>query len=89
MIQVLATHKTCTTIKSIYACQFQQTSNIGNHVSFKEVLDRLLLIVSYPVRQMLTKDTSPYPTVLVANTCSLLATIVSELAATATGLEVK
>lgn len=59
-----------------------------NHVSFKEVLDRLLMIVSYPVRQMLMQDQASYPTVLVANTCSLLSTIVSELAATATGLEV-
>ena len=57
-------------------------------MSFKEVLDRLLMIVSYPVRQQLLNETSPYPGVLVANTCSLLSTIVSELAATATGLEV-
>ena len=61
----------------------------GSHVSFKEVLDRLLMIVSYPVRQQLCCETSPYPSVLVANTCALLATIVSELAATATGLEVR
>ena len=46
------------------------------------------MIVSYPVRQHLVNETSPYPSVLVANTCSLLSTIVSELAATATGLEV-
>ncbi|KAL4230611.1 E3 ubiquitin-protein ligase mycbp2 [Mactra antiquata] len=65
-----------------------ETSGIGNsHISFKEVLDRLLLVVSYPVRQALVQSTSPYPSVLVANTCSLLSTIVSELAATATGLE--
>ncbi|XP_053398701.1 E3 ubiquitin-protein ligase MYCBP2-like isoform X4 [Mercenaria mercenaria] len=65
-----------------------ETSGIGrSHISFKEVLDRLLMIVSYPVRQTLIKDQSPYPSVLVANTCSLLSTIVSELAATATGLE--
>ena len=46
------------------------------------------MIVSYPVRQQLVHESSPYPSVLVANTCSLLSTIVSELAATATGLEV-
>ena len=67
-----------------------QTSGIGNsHIAFKEVLDRLLMIVSYPVRQALIRDESPYPSVLVANTCSLLSTIVSELATTATGLEVR
>ena len=66
-----------------------QSSGIGtSHISFKEVLDRLLMIVSYPVRQMLAQDPASYPTVLVANTCSLLSTIISELAATATGLEV-
>lgn len=66
-----------------------QSSGIGtSHISFKEVLDRLLMIVSYPVRQMLVQDQALYPGVLVANTCSLLSTIVSELAATATGLEV-
>ncbi|XP_052792731.1 E3 ubiquitin-protein ligase MYCBP2-like isoform X2 [Mya arenaria] len=63
-------------------------SHLGHsHISFKEVLDRLLMIVSYPVRQQLLEDTAIYPAVLIANTCSLLATIISELAATATGLE--
>ncbi|XP_052283534.1 E3 ubiquitin-protein ligase MYCBP2-like isoform X2 [Dreissena polymorpha] len=64
------------------------TSGLGSsHITFKEVLDRLLYIVSYPVRQSLAQDQTSYPPVLVANTCALLSTIVSELAATATGLE--
>ena len=41
------------------------------------------------VRQTLSKERSVYPPMLVSNTCSLLSTIVSELAATATGMEVK
>ncbi|XP_069130438.1 LOW QUALITY PROTEIN: E3 ubiquitin-protein ligase MYCBP2-like [Argopecten irradians] len=59
----------------------------GSHVTFKEILDKLLMIVMLPVRQALSSDMSLYPSVLVGNTCSLLSTIVSELSATATGLE--
>ncbi|XP_048243746.1 E3 ubiquitin-protein ligase MYCBP2-like isoform X7 [Haliotis rufescens] len=60
----------------------------GSHISFKEVLDRLLLIVALPVRQALSKEKSVFPSSLVANTCALLVTIISELAASSTGLEV-
>ncbi|XP_062580615.1 E3 ubiquitin-protein ligase MYCBP2-like [Saccostrea cucullata] len=60
---------------------------LTNHVTFREILDKLLSIVTLPVRQALSKETSTYPSILVANTCSLLATIISELSATATGLE--
>lgn len=61
---------------------------MGTHVSFKEVLDRLLMLVALPVRQVLAHDPESFPSSLVANTCSLLATIISELAASAMGLEV-
>ncbi|KAL5012682.1 hypothetical protein ScPMuIL_011233 [Solemya velum] len=67
--------------------RIETTGISGSHVSFKEVLDRLLMIVALPVRQGLNKESSLYPSVLVTNTCALLSTIVSELAATATGLE--
>ncbi|KAK6172343.1 hypothetical protein SNE40_016020 [Patella caerulea] len=59
----------------------------GGHISFKEVLDRLLMIVTLPVRLTLNKDVFDFPQSLVVNTCALLSTIISELAATATGLE--
>ena len=61
----------------------------GNPVSFCEVLDKLLTIVTLPVRQELDKDRSSYPSVLVDNTCALLSTIISELSATSMGLEVR
>lgn len=61
---------------------------VGTHISFKEVLDRLLMLVALPVRQTLAHETEAFPPHLVANTCSLLATIISELAASAMGLEV-
>lgn len=60
----------------------------SSHVTFKEVLDRLLMVVSVPVRQLLNKETPSFPPALVANTCALLTTIIGELAATAMGLEV-
>ena len=59
------------------------------HVSFKEVLDRLLMLVALPVRQMLAGEDEAFPPHLVANTCYLLATIISELAASSMGLEVR
>lgn len=60
---------------------------LTNHVTFREILDKLLSIVTLPVREALSKEASTYPGILVVNTCSLLATIISELSATATGLE--
>ncbi|ESO93790.1 hypothetical protein LOTGIDRAFT_153260, partial [Lottia gigantea] len=59
----------------------------GCHISFKEVLDRLLMIVAFPVRLALNKEDYNFPQSLVANTCALLSTIISELAASATGFE--
>ena len=58
------------------------------HVSFKEVLDRLLMLVALPVKQRLAGEDESFPPHLVANTCYLLATIISELAASSMGLEV-
>ncbi|KAL3880398.1 hypothetical protein ACJMK2_032642, partial [Sinanodonta woodiana] len=65
-----------------------EVSGAGSiHISFKEILDRMLMIVTYPIRQQLSGDQTSFPRVLVANTCALLSTIVSELAATSTGIE--
>ncbi|XP_035827428.1 E3 ubiquitin-protein ligase MYCBP2 isoform X3 [Aplysia californica] len=76
---VLAAHMTCR----------MEEDNIpaGSHVTFKEVLDRLLMIVAVPVRQLLSKESPSFPPALVANTCALLTTIIGELAASAMGLE--
>ncbi|XP_041356631.1 E3 ubiquitin-protein ligase MYCBP2-like isoform X3 [Gigantopelta aegis] len=60
----------------------------GSHISFKEVLDHLLMIVALPVRQALNKDAPTFPPSLVVNTCALMTSIISELAASATGLEI-
>lgn len=69
-----------------------QMDSIGGssamHVSFKEVLDRLLMLVALPVKQRLAGEDESFPPHLVANTCYLLATIISELAASSMGLEV-
>lgn len=61
----------------------------GNQVSFREVLDKLLTVITLPVRQELDRDKPSYPSVLVDNTCALLSTIISELSATSIGLEVR
>ncbi|XP_013400127.1 E3 ubiquitin-protein ligase MYCBP2 [Lingula anatina] len=69
----------------------QRTEMEGSGIpqcTFKEVLDKLLTIVVLPVRQTLQQERMSYPSSLVSNTCSLLACIISELAATATGSEV-
>ncbi|CAG5134648.1 unnamed protein product, partial [Candidula unifasciata] len=76
---LLASHMTCRTE--------EDTMPASSHVTFKEVLDRLLMVVSVPVRQLLNKETPAFPPALVANTCALLTTIIGELAATAMGLE--
>ncbi|CAI9731993.1 E3 ubiquitin-protein ligase MYCBP2-like [Octopus vulgaris] len=65
-----------------------EVEGIGSgHTSFKEVLDRLLLIATVPIRQALNKEPASYPQILVTNTCALLSCLISELAASATGSE--
>ncbi|XP_059170813.1 E3 ubiquitin-protein ligase MYCBP2-like isoform X4 [Physella acuta] len=76
---LLATHMTCR--------MEEDSLPSGSHVTFKDVLDRLLMIVAIPVRQLLNKETSSFPPTLIANTCALLTTIIGELAATAMGYE--
>ncbi|KAH9488940.1 E3 ubiquitin-protein ligase mycbp2 [Bulinus truncatus] len=75
-------------LASHMTCRMEEDSiPAGSHVTFKEVLDRLLMIVAIPVRQLLNKEQYTFPNALIANTCALLTTIIGELAATAMGLE--
>ena len=57
--------------------------------SFREVLEKMLVIVVLPVRKSLRKEVEVFSPHLVSNTCGLLASIVSELTASALGSEVK
>lgn len=56
--------------------------------SFREVLEKMLVIVVLPVRKSLRKEMELFSPHLVSNTCGLLASIVSELTASALGSEV-
>lgn len=56
--------------------------------SFREVLEKMLVIVVLPVRKSLRKEVELFSPHLVSNTCGLLASIVSELTASAMGSEV-
>lgn len=56
--------------------------------SFREVLEKMLVIVVLPVRNSLRKEVELFSPHLVSNTCGLLASIVSELTASALGSEV-
>ena len=51
--------------------------------SFREVLEKMLVIVVLPVRKSLRKEVELFSPHLVSNTCGLLASIVSELTASA------
>lgn len=57
--------------------------------SFREVLEKMLVIVVLPVRKSLRKEMELFSPHLVSNTCGLLASIVSELTASALGSEVR
>lgn len=56
--------------------------------SFREVLEKMLVIVVLPVRKSLRREVELFSPHLVSNTCGLLASIVSELTASALGSEV-
>ncbi|KAG7266723.1 hypothetical protein CRUP_006269 [Coryphaenoides rupestris] len=62
--------------------------NLMGMTSFREVLEKMLVIVVLPVRKSLRKEVELFSPHLVSNTCSLLASIVSELTASALGSEV-
>lgn len=68
---------------------FPQTEeNLMGMTSFREVLEKMLVIVVLPVRKSLRKEVELFSPHLVSNTCGLLASIVSELTASALGSEV-
>uniref|UniRef100_A0A4W4EY42 E3 ubiquitin-protein ligase MYCBP2 n=1 Tax=Electrophorus electricus TaxID=8005 RepID=A0A4W4EY42_ELEEL len=62
--------------------------NLMGMTSFREVLEKMLVIVVLPVRKSLRKEVELFSPHLVSNTCGLLASIVSELTASALGSEV-
>ncbi|KTF85427.1 hypothetical protein cypCar_00028935, partial [Cyprinus carpio] len=62
--------------------------NLMGMTTFREVLEKMLVIVVLPVRKSLRKEVELFSPHLVSNTCSLLASIVSELTASALGSEV-
>ncbi|XP_062904556.1 E3 ubiquitin-protein ligase MYCBP2 isoform X16 [Mobula hypostoma] len=66
----------------------QIEENITSMTSFREVLEKMLVIVVLPVRKSLRREVELFSPLLVSNTCGLLASIVSELTASALGSEV-
>ncbi|XP_041054897.1 E3 ubiquitin-protein ligase MYCBP2 isoform X1 [Carcharodon carcharias] len=66
----------------------QIEENITSMTSFREVLEKMLVIVVLPVRKCLRREVELFSPLLVSNTCGLLASIVSELTASALGSEV-
>ncbi|XP_071888581.1 E3 ubiquitin-protein ligase MYCBP2 isoform X32 [Anas platyrhynchos] len=62
--------------------------NVSGMTSFREVLEKMLVIVVLPVRNSLRRENELFSSHLVSNTCGLLASIVSELTASALGSEV-
>lgn len=67
----------------------QNEENISGMTSFREVLEKMLVIVVLPVRNSLRRENELFSSHLVSNTCGLLASIVSELTASALGSEVR
>ncbi|KAM6095698.1 E3 ubiquitin-protein ligase MYCBP2 isoform 13-T13 [Chlamydotis macqueenii] len=65
----------------------QSEENVSGMTSFREVLEKMLVIVVLPVRNSLRRENELFSSHLVSNTCGLLASIVSELTASALGSE--
>ncbi|EPY82786.1 hypothetical protein CB1_000626007 [Camelus ferus] len=66
----------------------QNEENISGMTSFREVLEKMLVIVVLPVRNSLRREHELFSSHLVSNTCGLLASIVSELTSSALGSEI-
>ncbi|XP_075279518.1 E3 ubiquitin-protein ligase MYCBP2 isoform X14 [Opisthocomus hoazin] len=66
----------------------QSEENVSGMTSFREVLEKMLVIVVLPVRNSLRRENELFSSHLVSNTCGLLASIVSELTASSLGSEV-
>lgn len=61
---------------------------VGTVWQFKEVLDRLLDIVTQSIQQALCLERVTHSPQLVTNCCHLLAKVIAELAAQARGIDV-
>lgn len=76
------------TFSPFFSLPVQTEENLMGMTSFREVLEKMLVIVVLPVRKSLRKEVELFSPHLVSNTCGLLASIVSELTASALGSEV-
>ncbi|XP_064413761.1 E3 ubiquitin-protein ligase MYCBP2 isoform X3 [Latimeria chalumnae] len=65
----------------------QNEENLTGITSFREVLEKMLVIVVLPVRKSLRQEMELFSPHLVSNTCGLLASIVCELTVLALGSE--
>jgi len=74
---------------SFFLFIMQSEENVSGMTSFREVLEKMLVIVVLPVRNSLRRENELFSSHLVSNTCGLLASIVSELTASSLGSEVK
>lgn len=72
-----------------FSLSYQTEENLMGMTTFREVLEKMLVIVVLPVRKSLRKEVELFSPHLVSNTCGLLASIVSELTASALGSEVR
>ncbi len=73
----------------MFSLSYQTEENLMGMTTFREVLEKMLVIVVLPVRKSLRKEVELFSPHLVSNTCGLLASIVSELTASALGSEVR
>jgi len=67
--------------------QLEGSGTVGNWL-FQEVLERLLDLVTIPVKQALCQEKTMYSSELVQNCCHLLARVVAELASQSSGTDV-
>jgi E3 ubiquitin-protein ligase MYCBP2 len=67
--------------------QLEGSGMVGNWL-FREVLERLLDLVTVPVKQALCQEKTTHSSELVQNCCHLLARIVAELASQSSGSDV-
>lgn len=67
--------------------QLEGSGMVGNWL-FREVLERLLDLVTVPVKQALCQEKTTHSSELVQNCCHLLARVVAELASQSSGTDV-
>ncbi|PNF26946.1 hypothetical protein B7P43_G12700 [Cryptotermes secundus] len=69
-----------------YRSQLEGSGMVGNWL-FREVLERLLDLVTVPVKQALCQEKTTHSSELVQNCCHLLARVVAELASQSSGTD--